>query len=249
MTLDFKYGSPESPRGHALIYFHDFSNQKTFASYVILLPITVDVSKYVPPFLMNQVGDMGVGDMSAFAFPPAPEEIDSLESIKELASYRNDDLIFAGTCDPEDLPSAMIKINEVVASYLDLYEKNSNIIDINTFPIEEIEEHSPVSDVMYSLMSETDRLEELTKLVGRLRYSVEAGETSLERETEEDILTLSSYFPKSYQIETLLDCAKETNNDAAAKKTDLYLKRCFLLVKEEYVELGKVENDISELID
>ena len=102
---------------------------------------------------------------------------------------------------------------------------------------------------MYSLMSDMDRLEELTKLVGRLRYSVEAGEDSLGKETEEDILALSSYFPDSYQIENLLRWAKETNDDSAATKTDLYLKRCFLLAKEEYVELGKVEKDISQLID
>ena len=249
MTLDFKYGTAESPRGHALIYFQDFANQKTFASYVILLPITVDVSKYVPPFLMNQVGDIGVGDMSAFAFPPAPEEVDSLDSIRDLASYRNDDLIFGGVCDPDDLPAAMIKINEVVELYLDLYEKNNDITDIMADSIEEIEEHSPVSDVVYSLMSDTDRLEELTKLVGRLRYSVDAGEISLGNETEEDILLLSSYFPDSYQIETLLHWAKETKSESAAHKADLYLKRCFLLAREEYVELGKIEKDIAELID
>ena len=34
-----------------------------------------------------------------------------------------------------------------------------------------------------------------------------------------------------------------------AHKTDLYLKRCFLLAREEYVELGKIEKDIAELID
>ncbi|GIS65531.1 MAG: hypothetical protein CM1200mP3_17790 [Chloroflexota bacterium] len=44
---------------------------------------------------MNQVGDTVPGDMSAFAFPPAPEEVDSLEILSELALARNDDLIFA----------------------------------------------------------------------------------------------------------------------------------------------------------
>jgi|TARA_B110000263_G_scaffold245382_1_gene254868 hypothetical protein len=246
MTLDFEYGSSESPRGHALIYFQNSLKQKTYASYVILLPIAVDVSKYVPPFLMNQVGEIGIGDMSAFAFPPAPEEVDSLDAIKEIASYRDDDLIFGGICNPEDVPSAMIKVNEVVEAYLDLYEKTDerNAVVADSHGI--TKNQSPVSDVMYSLMSETDRLEELTKLVGRLRYSVEAGEQSLSKDTEEDILTLSLYFPELYQIKTLLRWAKETNNDSAAAKTDLYLKRCFLLAREEYVELGKVEKDIAE---
>lgn len=249
MILDFEDGSSESPRGHALIYFQDSTKQRTYASYVILLPITVDVSKYVPPFLMNQVGDIGVGDMSAFAFPPAPEEVDSIDSIKQLASYRDDDLIFGGVCDPEDLPSSMIKINEVVELYLDLYEKTSHMIALTSDSVAQNQNNSPVSDVLYSLMSDTDRLEELTKLVGRLRYSVESGEHSLGKETEEDILSLSAYFPESYKINILLRWAKETKNESAAHKTDLYLKRCFLLAREEYVELGKIEKDISELID
>ena len=79
MELKFEIGDSSQPRGHALLYFTDASSDKIFATYVVLLPITVDVSKYVPPFLMNQVGDTVPGDMSAFAFPPAPEEIENID--------------------------------------------------------------------------------------------------------------------------------------------------------------------------
>ena len=54
MELNFEIGDPSQPRGHALLYFTDSSNGQVFATYVVLLPITVDVSKYVPPFLMNR---------------------------------------------------------------------------------------------------------------------------------------------------------------------------------------------------
>ena len=57
MDLQFEMGDSENPRGHALVYFSDTGTALYFASYVVLLPITVDVSKYVPPFLMNQVGE------------------------------------------------------------------------------------------------------------------------------------------------------------------------------------------------
>ena len=57
MSLDFTYGNPVSPRGHALVYFSDVQEQNYYASYIVLLPVTVDVAKYVPPFLMNQVGE------------------------------------------------------------------------------------------------------------------------------------------------------------------------------------------------
>ena len=63
MALEFAYGDASSPRGHALVYFDDSGHQTYYASYIVLLPVTVDVSKYVPPFLMNQVGDIGPGDM------------------------------------------------------------------------------------------------------------------------------------------------------------------------------------------
>ncbi|GIS65530.1 MAG: hypothetical protein CM1200mP3_17780 [Chloroflexota bacterium] len=45
-----------------------------------------------------------------------------------------------------------------------------------------------INDVVYSLMSEADRLGELTKLVGTLRYSMETGEDTLIKDTEADIL-------------------------------------------------------------
>ena len=59
MTLSFELGNIESPKGHALLYFKDSVQDDFYATYIVLLPITVDVSKYVPPFLMNQVGEFG----------------------------------------------------------------------------------------------------------------------------------------------------------------------------------------------
>ena len=44
MELNFEIGDPSQPRGHALLYFTDSSNGQVFATYVVLLPITVDVS-------------------------------------------------------------------------------------------------------------------------------------------------------------------------------------------------------------
>ena len=96
-------------------------------------------------------------------------------------------------------------------------------------------------------MSESDRLGELTKLVGRLRYAIEAVEQSLIEETESDIRALGNYFPKTYQIAALLQSARRSDQKSASL-ADLYLKRCFHLSREEYVELGKIESDIEELI-
>ena len=84
MPLNFVNGAASNPKGHALVFFEDSASGVYYASYVVLLPITVDVSKYVPPFLMNQVGELGAGDMNAFAFPPAPEPVTDLEYLLQL---------------------------------------------------------------------------------------------------------------------------------------------------------------------
>ena len=73
MTLEYHIGDPASPKGHALIYFRDGSDpDKVGAAYVVMLPVSVDISKYVPPFLAGQVEQLGTGNMSSFAFPRLP---------------------------------------------------------------------------------------------------------------------------------------------------------------------------------
>ena len=94
MDLNFDLGSQEDCKGHAVLYFRDSNNQnEVWATYIVLLPITVEVSKYVPPFLMSQVGNMDEQNLSAFAFPPIPEEMQNENAINNLADLRKDDLL------------------------------------------------------------------------------------------------------------------------------------------------------------
>ena len=54
MDLIFQKGSKESPKGHALLYFTNKDNpSEIWATYIITLPIEVDIKKYMPPFLVN----------------------------------------------------------------------------------------------------------------------------------------------------------------------------------------------------
>ena len=245
MDLFFEIGDRNSPKGHALLYFVD-SLGHWYATYIVLLPVTVDVSKYVPPFLMNQVGEFGPGDMSAIAFPPAPEKVASLDEIKDLAAQRSDDLINGGVCDMSDVTSAMSKVNDVVESYLELYSDE-------LFVREEITEVSgnpddAINDVVYAFMSQPDRLNELTKLVGKIRFAVEGNAMTMLEETEMDIRTLSTHLPDGFQIDDLLKWALGSGVKAD-KLTELYLRRCYHLSLEEYGELGEVEAKINEIRD
>ena len=248
MDLQFELGNSERPRGHALVYFNDTISGACYASYVVLLPITVDVSKYVPPFLMNQVGEIGPGDMSALAFPPAPEEVEDLEFLTSLAETRQDDLIFGGEYTASDVTSAMMKVNDVVQAYLELYEDETGVIDVegtNAIP-EKIDYQ--VNDIMYSMMSESDKLSELTKLVGRMRYAIESDEETLVDETEADLTALSSYLPDTFQLPMLIEWACK-EGQRASDIANLYLRRCYHLSLEEYEDLGKVEEQIKALDD
>ena len=248
MDLQFELGESDAPKGHALVYFNDVSTGSCFASYIVLLPITVDVSKYVPPFLMNQVGEIGPGDMSAFAFPPAPEEVEDVEFLKNLAETRHDDLIFGGQYTASDVTSAMMKVNDVVQAYLELYEDGSNVSlnDQNTAISEK--SNFQVNDIVYSMMSEPDRLSELTKLVGRMRYAIESDEESLVVETEADLNAISTYFSEIFQMPILIEWASK-EGERASGIAELYLKRCYHLSLEEYEDLGRVEEQIKSIGD
>ena len=168
---------------------------------MIILPITVDMSKYVPPFLMNQVGDISATDMTAFAFPPAPEKLESHQMLGNIADISDDDVLFAGSIDPSDISHAMSLVNDAVQEYVKVYSE----IVVNSpdfLATDSSNEHNGVGvdDVLYGLMSEGDKLTELTKLISRLRFAVEGSDLRVIKETEDDIELLKIHLSDNYNI-------------------------------------------------
>ena len=246
MDIVFDSGSQERPKGHALLYFRSSSDpEEIWVTYMVILPIAVDVSKYVPPFLMNQVGELGPKDLSAFAFPPAPELLGSYSDLKEMAALRDDDILFAGSVNPSDVPAAMLSINEVVQQYAEMY---SQLVEVQV-PAEHGDDSEDggmaVSDVLYGLMSEGDKLGELTKLVGRLRFAMEGSDSGLIGEAEEEINLLATHLPANYNIPQLVQVVKSSDR-RGAELAELYLQRCYNLAQEDYGKLGQVEQKIKD---
>jgi len=165
-----------------------------------------------------------------------------------LAETRHDDLIFGGEYTASDVTSAMMKVNDVVQAYLELYDDGSDVSlnDQNTAISEK--SNFQVNDIVYSMMSEPDRLSELTKLVGRMRYAIESDEESLVVETEADLNSISTYFSEIFQMPILIEWACK-EGERASGIADLYLKRCYHLSLEEYEDLGRVEEQIKSLDD
>ena len=155
MDFVFDRGDSQRPKGHALLYFHNSSApDEVWVTYLVILPVSIDVSKYMPPFLMNQVGELGPNDLSAFAFPPAPERLGDHVTLEALADIRDDDVLSGGAVNPDDMASAMMTVGEVVQRYAEMY---AQIVAEANPAGNEAEEASPelaVNDVLYGLMSD-----------------------------------------------------------------------------------------------
>ena len=192
MSLTFERGNPQEPRGHALVYFRAGS-ERVLALYVIVLPVSMGISKYIPPLLAPQFGGVSPQEMSAVALPPVPEEVGSYEELVKLAEMREDDLILGGTVLPSAEPTSLMEAaNGAVQEYAQLWTDYLERTPIAAGKGGVGEEGVVgVSEVLYSLMGERDKLAEMSKLVSKLRFAVEGHDSAAAKETEEEIQILS----------------------------------------------------------
>jgi len=251
MDVVFDRGSAEHPKGHALLYFRsNVDAEEVWVTYVVILPVSVDVSKYVPPFLIDQVAHMGPKELSAFAFPPAPERLGSYDDLESLAAARDDDILSAGTITPGDVPAAMMAISEAVEWYSGIYGEVVGVVggddDEEDPEADQADADLGVNEVLYSLMSGVDKLGELAKLVGTLKFAVEGDDEAQIKEAEEEMRLLAGHLPENHYVPQLIRAVKSTDS-LSARLADLYLKRCYHLVQEDYAGLAQIEEELKLL--
>ena len=253
MAITFERGRQDAPKGHAFVYVRSSGGlDEVWASYIVMLPVSVDLAKYMPPFLLNQMGDASIQDMSAFAFPPAPEIMDGMEQLDALAEMRDDDVLFAGTFNTDDVPSMMMAVGDAVQAYSDAYnaalEQSGAAAGSGGGEGAEALEGGgfAVNEVMYGLMSDADKLNELSTLVSKLRFAVDSGEEALIREAEADIGLLSRHLDFDHKTERIVSGVKRGDDDAR-RLTMLYVQRCYCIVQEDYLTLGRVEEQIAAI--
>lgn len=250
MDITFDRGNEDEPKGHAFVYFRSSSDpDEVWASYLLILPITVDVTKYAPPFLMSLIPEGAMDDMSSFAFPPAPEQMGSFEQIMQLAEMRDDDVLFAGAFNTSDLPAMMLASSDAADEYTEIYNefaKRSGVVeaaaDDDALDVGSI----GINEVMYGLMSDSEKLSELTALVGKLSSAVDSNDAAQIGEAEADIAALSRQFDFDHKTERIVEGMKE-GGEAARRLTELYVRRCYCIVQEDYLELGNVEEQIAAI--
>ena len=246
MDFNFEIGSAESPKGHTFAYFTDMNDPSIiYVTYIVVFPISADIGKYVPPFLMNQFSQLDSNDLSAFAFPPIPEQFSSFDLLKEIVAFRSDDLIYAGYYNSSDPTNMLNIVQTITEKYSKVY---NSILDTPDFIKTNVSEQElpSVNAVVYEIMSEKDKLNELSQLVSKFRFACETSNQNSIIESEKDILLLSRYLPDRYDLTKVVGVLKQ-NDAKSAKLAELYIQRCFHLAQEEYSEVAKLENIINDL--
>ena len=255
MDLTFDKGDPQAPKGHAVMYFRvNTEPDKVYATYVITLPIKADLGKYVPPFLATHLGNLPLNDLSAFAMPPLPEPVDSYEELETLCDQRADDLVFATSMFSFDLPRMMESITEAVSAYSELCNQRfGQEVTPSRESQQQLDEAASeedrsfdVNEVIFSLMSEADKLAELAKLLGSLRFAVEGGDSDAVVAVSEEVNTLARHLPEEFRLPTLLAVAKDTS-PKGSRLAQLYLDRCFRLSAGDYSSVQNLEDEIRSL--
>ena len=249
MALSFDRGDVQSPCGHALLYFRDRDGDQVLASYVLVLPIKMDMGKYLPPLLASQLGSMVTeslsGPLTSFAAPPMPEVVDSVEALGRLAGVRGDDLVNGGDIVASDVAMAMQATAEATQAYAALYTQYLESQPVRTeIQGEGTPSGADVQRVVYELLSERDRLAELSKLVGTLRFALERGDANLVGEAEASIATLEELLADRYWVAKIRGAAQDMS-DRGATLARLYLDRCFRLVAEDYAAVEALEQQIA----
>ena len=272
MDLTFERGDPQNPRGHALLYFRvETEPDVVYATYVVTLPVKSDLTKYVPPFLAAHLGSLPLSDLSAFAMPPVPEAVAANGELERLSELRGDDLLFGGSMFSFDLPRMMETATEAVQAYSSLC---SDALTMTATPAEgaaaalaeelgqpsgtdpapapapepedERDDSYNVNEVLFSFMSEIDKLGELARLLGRLRFAVDGSDQAAADEVGEEITVLARHLPEGFRVRDLLDVAQD-NSEKSSQLAKLYIDRCFRLSGGEADAARELEDQIQLL--
>jgi hypothetical protein len=245
MQLSFEKGRQDHPRGHALLFVRDGSDPDlVFATYLVVLPVSVDLAKYLPPMFAAQMPAQAADDTSAMPWPPVPERMESHAYVSRLADSRDDDLVFGGTVDTSRIELLLQVTAEAAREYGRLYAERQ--VEAVPTPAEESPSDLDVDEVLYTLMGERDRLTELVKLTGKLRDAVETGDRRRVEEALTDVRKLARHFPEKYRLGDFL-AAAQLPGEKGRRLAELHVERCYRVSREDYAGVAEVEGQIKAL--
>jgi hypothetical protein len=98
----------------------------------------------------------------------------------------------------------------------------------------------------FAEMTESEKLDELTRLTGRLRDSLRAGPP--DEMVARQMAGLASTLPAKYRAERLVEVAR-LPGDKPQRLAQLYLERSYKLYNEDYLDLARIDREIEALAD
>lgn len=251
MQLRFELGNSQAPRGHAIVYARG-SNPvgPVLATYCVVFPIEFSIGKYLPPMLAAQIPLAGMGEataMNAVPIPPMMEEVAGLDALRQLAERRGDDLCDMGVVAIGDDSQRMTYAAEAAATYGQIFAQFAASWPAVTGGTSSPGESSDldVDDVLAEVLTDRDRLGELSRSVGMLRYAIEGKDLKLLAQTERSMRKLAAALPDKYRADQLIEAALRP--DAQGEHlAQLYLQRAFKLLEEDYAAIPPIEQEIRE---
>jgi hypothetical protein len=247
ITFQYELGDASAPRGHALLVFRsDQREPGVWVTYLIVPPIVMDFAKYLPPMLASLAPMASMGGSSSVPMPPVPERMDSLAAVRRLAMTRGDDLLEAGTINVAAIDAMMLATAEVAQRYHDAYVSHLRTIPEPSSEPMKILTQTDDDVAAYRAMTEGELLNELSKLVGKLRYAAIGADQQLADEARRQIKAIGTLLPSKYRVDELLGAA-QGQGERADRLTELCLERCYKLLREEYEALPALETQIREL--
>ena len=272
MDLQFEIGDPLRPRGHALLYYRvDTEPGNVYGTYIITLPITADLTKYVPPFLAAHLGSSGSGPLanfSAFAMPPMSELVEGgYDHLVRLANRRGDDLVYGGNMFSYDLARMMESVARAVQEYSEACSHADPGSGAASVPADDAALPEAVSgllaggddageadaagglgvnEVLWSFMSEGDRLAEMGRLLGRLRFAQEGSDDAAIADIIAEMTALGRHLPAEFSIDALVAAAGDTSPNGS-QLAQLYLDRCYRLSSGDTEQVRRIDEAIRNL--
>lgn len=257
MSLHFEQGDADQPRGHAILYARlAGAGQRYVATYCVILPISFSIGKFLPPFLGGQLPLEELGEAntaSPMPIPPMLEDVESVESLRFLASQRGDDLCDLGVLlisdDNQRLAFAAEAAAEYGRAYADYQARWPSERRVTTKPAES--DDAPLTDedardVVTSLLPERDRLGELSQLISQSRYAMEGHDQRQFETVASQMRRIAATLPEKYRADQLVVAALRSDAEGATL-ADLYLQRAYKLLDEDYINIPPIEQRIREL--
>ena len=247
MDLHFHRGDPANPSGHALVFFTDHLNDKIILStYMVAPPIEFTLAKYMPPMFASHIPQSDVSSVSAIPLPPVPEQEYMFDELEQLAVSRGDDLVSGGTVDTSDVEKLLIATGEAAQAYLRLYKARPALPHLSPVLDDSPADESDVDNLLIPLMSDKDKLGEISRLAGSMRYAVEGNDLHTAEDIRSQMESLGKHLGDKFKITELIK-ATLTPGIVASQLSALYTERCYRLCEEDYMEVARIEGEIDRL--